>query len=204
MMSRKKSVVLSTILLLVTSTSSAGDVESIMNTCNDCHGEQGVSQWSNIPTIAGLAEFVHADALYIYRDEERPCSESEYQRGDTSRPATSMCAVTAELSDDQIDAIAAAYAGLPYVPASQPFDASLVAAGQAVHEEFCDRCHSKGGTDPEDEAGILGGQQTGYLRQTFDEYAAESRYQPDKMQEAMGKLSANDIEALLNYYASLQ
>lgn len=193
-----------TVLLLATNVGVAGDVESLMQGCNDCHGDQGVSQWTDVPTIAGLAEFVHADALYIYRDEERPCADSAYRQGDTSRPETNMCAIAAELSDDQIDALAAAYAELPYVPAKQEFDAALAAAGKAIHDKSCDRCHSKGGTDPEDEAGMLGGQQLGYLRKTFEDYAAEARYQPEKMQEAISQLSADDIEALLNYYASIQ
>jgi sulfide dehydrogenase cytochrome subunit len=175
-----------------------------MQGCNDCHGDQGVSQWTDVPTIAGLAEFVHADALYIYRDKERPCGASAYRQGDTSRPETDMCAIAAQLSDDDIDALAAAYAELPYVPAKQDFDAALAATGKAIHDKSCDRCHSKGGTDPEDEAGMLGGQHLGYLRKTFEEYAAESRYQPEKMQEAMSQLSADDVEALLNYYASIQ
>jgi sulfide dehydrogenase cytochrome subunit len=197
-------VLLATYLLLTASPGMAGDLESLMNACNDCHGDNGVSQWSDVPTIAGLAEFVHADALYIYRDSERPCTDSAYRQGDTSRPETNMCAITAELSDDDIDAIAAAYAELAYVRAKQDFDAALAAAGEAVHDKGCDRCHSKAGTDPEDEAGMLGGQQTCYLRNAFKEYAEESRYQPEKMQAAMDALSAEEVEALLNYYASQQ
>jgi sulfide dehydrogenase cytochrome subunit len=193
-----------TVLLLATNVGVAGDLESLMQGCNDCHGDQGVSQWTDVPTIAGLAEFVHADALYIYRDKERPCADSAYRQGDTSRPETNMCAIAAELSDDQIDALAAAYAELPYVPAKQEFDAALAATGKAIHDKSCDRCHSKGGTDPDDEAGMLGGQQLGYLRKTFEDYAAEARYQPEKMQEAISQLSADDVEALLNYYASIQ
>ena len=192
------------LLLLVANAGVADEVESLMSQCNDCHGDQGVSQWSDVPTIAGLAELVHADALFIYRDKERPCADSAYRMGDTSRPETSMCAITAELSDAQIDAVAAAYATLPYVHAKQNFDASLVAAGKALHDKGCDRCHSAAGTDPEDEAGMLGGQQMGYLRSTFKEYADDARYQPEKMKDAMGALSADDVEALLHYYASEQ
>lgn len=191
-------------LLLIARAGIAADVESLMQGCNDCHGDQGVSQWSDVPTIAGLAEFVHSDALYIYRDKERPCADSAYRQGDTSRAETNMCAVAGQLSDDEIDAVAAAYAELPYVHAKQEFDATLAAAGEAIHDKSCDRCHSGGGTDPEDEAGMLGGQQLGYLRSTFAEYAAGSRDQPEKMAEAMSQLSADDIEALLNYYASIQ
>jgi sulfide dehydrogenase cytochrome subunit len=110
----------------------AGDLESVVADCNGCHGDDGVSQWTDVPTIAGVPEFVHSDALYIFRDEARPCSESQYKQGDTSKPATTMCAVTADLSDDMIDEIAAYYAGLPFVAAKQDFDAALAEAGKAV------------------------------------------------------------------------
>jgi cytochrome c553 len=204
MMIRKLAFSVAAVLLLTTKAALAGDVESLMQGCNDCHGDQGVSQWTDVPTIAGLAEFVHADALYVYRDKERPCTDTAYRQGDTSRPETNMCAIAGQLSDDDIDGLAAAYAELPYMPAKQEFDAALAEAGKAIHDKSCDRCHSKGGTDPEDEAGMLGGQQLGYLRNTFEEYAAESRDQPEKMEEAISQLSADDIEALLNYYASIQ
>lgn len=182
----------------------AADVNALMQQCNDCHGENGVSQCGDVPTIAGLPELVHSDALYIYRDEERPCGESKYRRGDTSRAPTTMCAIAGELSDDDIDALAAAYAEMPYVKAKQDFDADLAAAGKVLHEKNCDRCHSEAGTNPEDEAGMLGGQHMDYLRKMFDEYMDGSREQPKKMQEKLEGLSADDIEALVNYYGSVQ
>jgi len=182
----------------------SADVDAIMDDCNGCHGDNGVSQWSDVPTIAGLAEFVHVDALYIYQDEARPCAESEYRQGDTSRAATTMCAVVADLSEDDIDEIAAAYAELDYVKATQDFDAGLAAAGQALHDKHCDSCHSEAGTNAEDEAGMLGGQQMGYLRDAFAQYADESREQPGKMKKKMDPLSADDVDALVHYYGSIQ
>ena len=189
---------------LFASVSIAGDLEAAVENCNGCHGDNGVSQWTDVPTIAGVPEFVHADALYIFRDEARPCTESEYRQGDTSRPATTMCAVTADLSDEMIDEIAAYYAELEFVPAKQDFDAALAEAGKAIHEAECDRCHSEGGSNPEDEAGILAGQQMGYLMDTFAEYSAGEREQPKKMEEKVSALSADDIKALVHYYASQQ
>ena len=189
---------------LFASASMAGDLEAAVENCNGCHGDNGVSQWTDVPTIAGVPEFVHADALYIFRDEARPCTESKYRQGDTSRAATTMCAVAADLSDEMIDEIAAHYAALPFVAAKQEFDAGLAAAGKAVHEAECDRCHSEGGSNPEDEAGILAGQQMGYLMDTFAEYRAGEREQPKKMEEKVNALSDDDVKALVHYYASQQ
>jgi sulfide dehydrogenase cytochrome subunit len=193
-----------TLFSMTFSAAYAGDLEAMMEDCNGCHGDDGVSQWTDVPTIAGLAEFVHVDALYVYKDEARPCSESEYRQGDTSRPATTMCAIAADLSEDDIDEIAAAYAELPYVKAKQDFDADLAAAGKALHDEHCDKCHSDEGTNPEDEAGMLGGQLMGYLTQSFADYASGDREQPGKMKEKMDLLSEDDVKALVNYYGSVQ
>jgi cytochrome subunit of sulfide dehydrogenase len=203
-MKRLISIAISLTLGLFASAAMAADLDAVVEGCNGCHGDNGVSQWTDVPTIAGISEFVHSDALYIFRDEARPCTESEYRQGDTSKPATTMCAVTAELSDDMIDEIAAHYAGLPFVAAKQDFDADLAAAGKAIHDAECDRCHSEGGANPEDDASILAGQQMGYLEDTLAEYRAGEREQPKKMEEKLNALSDDDVKALVHYYASQQ
>ena len=202
-MKRNFFFVLSALTLGIPALASA-DVDALMQNCNGCHGDDGVSQSSDVPTIAGMPEFVHVDALFIYQDEARPCAESEYRHGDTSRPATTMCAIAADLSEEDIEALAAAYAALPYVKAKQDFDAGKAAAGKALHDDKCDRCHSEEGTNPDDEAGMLGGQQMGYLRDTLAAYMEGSREQPGKMKQALDAMSADDIEALVHYYGSVQ
>jgi sulfide dehydrogenase cytochrome subunit len=189
---------------LFAATAFAQDLDATVENCNGCHGDDGVSQWSDVPTIAGLPEFTHADALYFFRDGDRPCSESEYRQGDTSRPATTMCNVTADLSDEMIDEIAAYYFELPFVPAKQDFDAGLAATGKDVHENMCGKCHSDGGSNADDEAGILAGQWMGYLEATFAEYASGAREQDKSMKDKMDQLSEADTKALLHYYASQQ
>jgi sulfide dehydrogenase cytochrome subunit len=182
----------------------AGDLDAIIAECNDCHGPGGVSEHSDVPTIAGIPEFVHSDALYIYRDKERPCASSAFRYGDTSRPETSMCDVVADLDDDTIDALAAHFAELAFVPAKQDFDAALAATGKAIHDEHCDKCHSEGGANPDDEASILAGQWAGYLESTFAEYASDERDQPSSMRDKLEALSDADVAALVQYYASQQ
>ena len=190
--------------LIIFSAATAADIDAIVESCNGCHGDNGVSQWTDMPTIAGVDTFVHSDALYNYRDEARPCALSDFRQGDTSRAATTMCEVAKALSDDDIEAIAEHYAALPFVPAPQEFDAALAAAGKTVHDSECARCHTDGGSNPEDEAGILAGQWMGYLETTFAEYASGAREQPKRMKDKMDALSAEDVQALLHYYASQQ
>ena len=185
---QKPSLVLAaTTLILLACTSARADVNATAEMCNGCHGENGVSQWNDVPIIAGIDAFVHSDALYVYRDEARPCAMSEFRAGDMTRSAIDMCNVVKEMSDDEIDAIAEYYAALPFVPAKQDFDPALAAAGEAVHLSEC-----------------RAGQWMGYLETTFAEYASGAREQPDKMKEKMDALSDEDTIALLHYYASQQ
>ena len=186
------------------SSASASDIDSLMKGCNDCHGDNGVSQWADVPTIAGIDAFGIADGLFIYRDEERPCAESKYRQGDTSRAPTTMCAIAADLSDDDIEALGDAYSELPFVPAAQEFDAALAESGAAIHEQHCGKCHSEGGSNVEDEASILAGQWMTYLENSFASYASGDRPQDKKMKEKLEALSADDVSALINYYASQQ
>ena len=182
----------------------AGELDALVENCNSCHGDNGVSRWSDVPTIAGIDPFVHSEALYIYRDQARPCTESKFRQGDTERPATSMCDIASALSDTTIKALAEHYAALPFVPAKQGFDAALAATGKIVHERECARCHSDGGSNADDEASILAGQWMDYLKLAFAEFASGDREQLERMQEKMDLLSAADVEALLHYYASQQ
>lgn len=191
-------------VLAMFSMASASDIDAIIEDCNGCHGDNGVSQWGDVPTIAGIDAFGTADALFMFRDEERPCSESEYRQGDTSRAATTMCALAADLSDDDIEVLGDTYAEFEFVPAVQDFDAALAEAGAAVHEQQCDKCHSDGGSNVEDEASILAGQWIPYLENTFADYLSGDRPQDKKMKEKLDALSADDVTALVHYYASQQ
>ena len=191
-------------LIAIFSAASAADLDALMENCNGCHGDNGVSQWGDVPTIAGIDAFGTADALFMFRAEERPCAESEYRQGDTSRAATTMCAITADLSDDDIEVLGDAYAELEFVPAAQDFDAALAEAGAAIHKQQCDKCHSEGGSNIEDEASILAGQWVPYLENSFADYLSGDRDQDKKMKEKLEALSADDVTALVNYYASQQ
>ena len=51
---------------------------------------------------------------------------------------------------------------------------------------------------------MLGGQQMGYLRNMLAQYRSGDREQPSKMQEKVDALSDDDVEALVNYYGSIQ
>jgi len=171
--------------------------------CEDCHGANGISTAQDVPTIAHTSASVQSDALKAYKGKTRPCPKVNYKRGDTKREGD-MCSVAKDLSDAQIADLAAYYAAKPYGALKQPFDAAKAAAGKAIHARDCKECHSAGGTDPADDAGILAGQPLTWLKSVLEAFRKGDIEQPKKMKAVVSKLSDADIESLAHFYASEQ
>jgi cytochrome subunit of sulfide dehydrogenase len=165
----------------------------LIESCEHCHGPNGVSTRPDVPTIAGISAAVHGDALKAYRAKTRPCPT--VNNGD-------MCTVAAQLSDAQIADLAAFFAAKPYAAQKQSVDAAKAAQGQAIHTRDCKMCHSGVGGDPADDAGILAGQPIGWLKEMLTAARAGKIDQPAKMKAVTSKLSDADIEALAHFYAS--
>jgi len=176
------------LLLIVPAWASAHDI------CFTCHGEDGLGINSNIPIIAGVPASVQEDALYAYADGGRKC---------VSNPM--MCKIASKLTEDQIIDVAAYFAELPYKAAGEDFDAALAESGQKIHKSKCAICHGAdhpGEADADIGASILHGQYKDYLRYAMQQYIAGEREQLPAMEKKIAALLPDDVEALLNYYAS--
>lgn len=175
----------------------------VITGCEDCHGANGISTAQAVPTIAHISAAVNSEALKAYKAKARSCPKVNYTRGDTKREGD-MCSVAKDLSDAQITDLAAYYAAKPYAALKQPVDSAKAASGKAIHARDCKECHSSGGTDPSDDAGILAGQPISWLKSSLEAFRKGDIDQPKKMKAAVSKLSDADIESLANYYASEQ
>ena len=183
----------------------SADVLDDIEQCDGCHGKDGVSAESDVPSIAGVSPFIIEEYMFEYRDDARPCRESEYRAGDTERLPTDMCVIAKELSEEEIPEIADFYGSKEFTAAKQEFDAAKAAIGAKLHRRDCEKCHSDGGSYADDDAGMLAGQWMPYLEQVFADYAAGERGMlEDKMKEKMDPLDAESTSALIHYYASLQ
>ncbi|WP_218760337.1 c-type cytochrome [Vibrio parahaemolyticus] len=169
--------------------------------CEACHGPNGVSSETNIPTIAGIPEFNFFDQMLRYL-EGRPSASVNHVYGDTSQKKGDMVTIVKSLSEAQIEELAKHYAGLEFLPAKQSFDQALAMKGKAIHAKSCENCHSDGGSNALDEASILAGQQKGYLATTLQQFKQGKRSVDKKMDEAFKGLSSDDLNALVEYYAS--
>ena len=183
--------------------SPAAETGALVAECESCHGPAGVSAHDDVPTIAGqTAEFID-DTLHSYQIWGRPCVKTLYRHGDTSRPGTDMCKIASGLSDEDIQAVAEHFSAQPFVPASQPFDAARVEAGAALHESHCETCHHGGGSEAA-RGPILAGQWTPYLRATLKYVPTGEHAVPPMMERELASFSEDEVDALLNYYASQQ
>lgn len=182
----------------------AADAQELVKPCADCHGEDGASTEPEVPIIGGFSATYTTDSMIAYQGEERPCPESEYVTGDKKGQKTTMCGIARELSENDIEKIAAWFAAKPFVRASQESDPALAAKGEKIHEDNCKKCHADGGSLASDDSGILAGQWMPYLRQAFKEFSAGDRPMVKKMKPKYEKLEAADIEALVHYYGSFK
>ncbi len=181
------------------------DVTDIADECDRCHGADGVSAESDVPSIAGISSFILEEYIFEYQDDARACRESKYRSGDLEQPATDMCVVAKDLSEDDIAEISEFYSSREFVAAKQDFDADKAALGAKVHKRLCKKCHSDGGSYADDDASILAGQWMPYLEQVFADYVAGDRNMLDeKMKEKTDELSDEETEAIIHFYGSQQ
>lgn len=181
----------------------AVDIEALTAECESCHGADGVSSHSDVPSIGGQSKDYLDDSLHSYQVWGRPCIKSLYRQGDTSRPKTDMCKIASGLSDEDIEALSSLYSEKPFVAAKQEFDPEKVAAGAALHEKYCESCHDNGGS----QAGRgprLAGQWTPYLKATLKFVPTGEHLVPPMMERKIGDFSDEELNALMDFYASQQ
>lgn len=196
--------VLAFILVLFTSFCQASTIDETITMCNDCHGEKGISNDSDIPSIAGFSETTIVDMLVAYTDETRIARSTKFRHGDTQRPETDMVTITKALSEEYMEAIATYYSEQMSVPVKQTFDADLAKIGKQLHESRCTKCHEDGGSSADDDTGILAGQWIPYLEQTIKDYRSGERETESGMKKKLDKLSEKQVEELIHFYASQQ
>jgi len=171
----------------------------VIATCDACHGTNGVTSSEEAPSLAGVSTPVTSGSLKAYRTKARPCPAVTIgtTKGD-------MCAKAKDLNDAAINDLADHYSQQKFAPMKQPFDAGKAASGKALFDKGCKKCHSSGGKDPADDAGILAGQPLGWLKTSLNWFRKGEIEQDKKMKDALAPLSDGDIEALANYLASQQ
>ncbi|HHL19489.1 MAG TPA: hypothetical protein ENJ33_07120 [Thiothrix sp.] len=190
--------IISTLLVASLPALSQANVAETAKQCDTCHGTNGVSKNGKVPTIAGFSAATITEILPQYQSGARAAEKYTPKGG----KASDMKEVTKDMSAADMQAIADHYAEQKFVAASQTVDAALAAKGKKIHNKNCEKCHSEGASLADDDAGILAGQWKPYLERQFALIAEGKREIPKKMKKKLKKLSAEDIKAVTEYYAS--
>lgn len=195
------SFVISALVLSMTPLSVFADGASLAkDQCAGCHTESGNSDDEKIPNIAGFSATTTNDIFTTYKEGDRIGAKYKPEGGDE----TDMNEIAKGISESDLKLIAQYYAGKKFENRSNKTDPKLVKAGAKLHEKNCDKCHSDGGTNAEDDAAILSGQWMAYLRKEFKNIKSGDRIMPKKMMKKMEKLDDDEIESLIHYYAAGQ
>lgn len=179
-------------IMIVAAPAGAADPRSasmLANTCAGCHGTGGVSGGFD-PSIAGLSK------RYLLK------TLRDYKTG--VRPSTIMGRIARGYSDLELKAIAGYFAAQPWQAASAKTSPKKVAMGRKIHQAQCDACHADGGRASPGDTPRLAGQWPSYLyMQMRDQHDIDYQGpQPLIMRTRLQKLSAEELHALADFYAS--
>ena len=192
-----------TISIAVITSATASDINDLVEPCAACHGKDGVSTESDIPTIAGNSVTYLIDSMLTYEEEERPCQEVKIRDGKNKGDLDDMCKIAKDLSSSETKRIAKFFASKPFVRAEQEFDAEKAKLGEVIQDKQCTKCHEAGGSSADDDSGMLAGQWMPYIKQQFKDFSSGERPMTKKMKKKYKKLSEEDLENLLHYFGSL-
>lgn len=177
-----------------TTTVQADDLQQLIKQCGMCHGSDGNSPSSTIPSIAGLTLEYFKHTMDAYKNDGR---KSEVMKN-----------FVHTLTPHQIDEIGTYYQQQPYKPRDQKFDPEKAAKGKILHEKYCEKCHENQGRITENNYGVLAGQWMPYLKQAIKDYLDNKRrvapMMITKLKALKQEAGEEGIDNLVNFYASVK
>ena len=152
-------------IILVMAAAPAASAETVtekMAPCLACHGEQGQSTTELVPSLGAQRAPYTTIQLFLFREK--------------MRLAEPMNEMTKELTDDDLQAVAAAIAALPPPkPPADAGDAQRLARGAAiVAQNHCNICHAADFSGQENVPRIAD-QREDYLLKALREYKSGAR-----------------------------
>jgi cytochrome c553 len=176
-------------LIALASPLHAETIEERAATCFACHGEKGISQTENIPSLGGQQAPYALIQLFMFREKLR-----------TFEP---MNEVAKSFTDDDLRTFSDYIATLPKpAPPADAGDPARIARAQALATaNRCNSCHKpdfSGG----DNVPRLADQREDYLAKTMREYKDNTRHGYDgTMAEVLNPVTTDQIADLAYYIA---
>jgi cytochrome c553 len=165
------------------------DVGKLVAVCASCHGENGRPAEADYPIIWGQ-EFYY---LYVQL--------KDYQAG--RRANDLMAPVVADLSKEQMQALAQYFSEQPWPAIGFQADGADIAQGQtAVRAGQCTQCHL-GDFTGSSRVPRLAGQNPAYLKRTMLEFKNGIRLNAADMAALLRAFGDDDIMAMAPYLSSV-
>jgi cytochrome subunit of sulfide dehydrogenase len=174
----------------VTAVAAPPTAEMISFACAGCHGTNGGSAGLAMPSLASQSKSAIIDAMKKFKSGERP--------------STVMGRLAKGYSDADFEAMGNFFSKQKFHSTTQALDKAKVAKGAELQEANCSRCHLDDGKDGKDDTPVMASQWLDYLKMQMELYQSDKRKMPDKMAEKVKRLSAEDVDALLHFYASVK
>lgn len=158
--------------------------------CVACHGSGGNSVNPAVPTLAGQPQQFIVTQLFMFREGKREDAQ--------------MSPFAANLSNADLNDLAAYFSAQPHAPPSHVIAPEIAAAGRRITEQNnCVACHART-LMGQQHIPRLAGQQAEYLRTQLRGFKASTRFDMDgNMTSAAQGLSDADIDILADYLSGL-
>lgn len=188
---RSASLCAAFIFAVCSGSAQAQEITETVAVCAACHGEDGKPIDTATPIIWGQMEG------YLYLQLR------DFKSG--ARKHEQMNAVVADLTKENLKALAAHFASQPWPDLQQP-SAPKAVADQAIAANIsvgCTGCHL-GEYQGDSTVPRLAGQQGDYLDKTMKDFRARTRGNNPGMSDLMNAALPEDLTALAVYTAGLQ
>ncbi len=181
------------VLVLLAGVADAADdsIKEKVSLCTSCHGEGGVSQTANTPSLAGQPDLFLQWQLVFFRSG--------------SRKNDVMESIAEQLSNEDIRNLGAYFASLPPATTTKPGESSQAESGaKIVAGRSCASCHTDTFAGTKGTARIAG-QREDYLVKALHDYKSGARSGSGvaAMASVAYSLSDDEISALAHYLAHL-
>ena len=192
-----KFITLFAMLMLVITQANANPQKMIKH-CESCHGQQGNSRKSDIPSIASFSMEYMQDMMNDFKAGKR---QGKRIKADASSPETTMNDIVKQSNPQDLTAALRYFSTQRFTPVQQASNPELAKQGRKVYDKNCMKCHGDNGNDPEEDTGILKGQWQPYLKAQIKQFQQGTRPMPKKMKKKLKKLNSQQIEALMHFFA---
>jgi len=170
----------------------AGEKLAKRERCSKCHGDEGIADEDDSPSLAGQVAAYHFKQLYDYQSKQRESRD--------------MLKVTRDLSRGDMADLAAYFATLPReAQAGTPPPPKLVSRGDPRRLLLpCAACHGKAGEGMGSEVPAISGQKVEHFIEVMERFKEGDRSNDHyaRMRYIATQLSSREIEQLAAWYAA--